>query len=151
MAVLKDSTVQGALDVEGILNGKGVGVYAYKSDGGAANTTAGNIAWNGIWSNRGILLSLNNSRFTVPEDGHYFVAFRNIGNAAGTTTVTYVRKNGANIVYGYGRAVEKNYPMVLCFAILDMVEGDYVECYKTTVAMYQSGVDYTQFMLFKIA
>lgn len=146
-------TVEQNLNVDGILNSTGIGIYGYKSNGGGSNTTGGPIQWNAIRQNSGIATSNSNSRFTVPQDGYYFVSFRNIGNANRTTDQTWIQVNGstAGRVRAYGRANEFNYPMTLAFSIYQLSEGDYIEYNKTTAAMYQLGVDYTQFSIFKIA
>lgn len=157
MANLKDTTVsnisiENQLDVSDTVNSPGVGVYGYKSDGGGSNTETGPINWNGIRQNSNISISNTNSRFTVPEDGFYYVSFRNIGNNVGTTSVTYLNVNGSSAgrVRAYARSAEFNYPMSLAFAVYELKEGDYVEFSKNDAAMYQSATTYTQFAIFKI-
>lgn len=146
-------TVEQDLNVNGILNSTGIGIYGFKSNGGSANTQSGPINWNGIRQNSGITISNSNSRFTVPQDGYYFVSFRNIGNGSSVTDVTWIQVNGSTSgrVRAYGRANQFNYPMTLAFSIYQLSEGDYIEYNKSSAAMYQSSSDYTQFAIFKIA
>lgn len=146
-------TVEQNLNVDGILNSTGIGIYGFKSDGGSANTTSGPIQWNGIRQNSGITTSNSTSRFTVPQDGYYFVSFRNIGSNRGTTSRTWIQVNGSTSgrVRAYGRAGSHDYPMTLAFSIYQLSEGDYIEYNKDSNEMYQRGSDYTQFSIFKIA
>lgn len=158
MASLKDTTVTDLVSeqdvtVDGILQPSSIGIYGFKSDGGGSNTESGPINWNGIRHNSGISISNSNSRFTVPDDGFYFVSFRNIGNNQGVTDTTWLAVNGGTSgrVRAYGRANEFNYPMTIAFSIYNLSAGDYIEYIKNTAAMYQSSDDYTQFAIFKVA
>lgn len=148
---LPDITVGGAFN-GGNLSSSPIGVSGYKSDGGAQNTVAGPIQFNGITTNvGGISLSNGNSRFTVPYDGYYVMWFKNIGNSVGSTSITYFRVNGSNIeCRAYSRNAEYNYAMSLGFTIINLAQGDYLEYYKDTTAMYQNTTTYVNFGIYRI-
>lgn len=150
-STITDITVNGSLDVNGVIKSSPIGVSGYKSNGGSANTSTGPINWNGIWQNQGMNISNSNSRFTVPEDGYYVITQKNIGDDSGGTSVVSVDINGSNnnSIRSYARK-SHNYPMTHSFAIFSLSEGDYIEFDKNSNDLFLSAVDYTQFAIYKI-
>lgn len=158
MANLQDTTIQGLVNVATDVNITGNFykpnlpiIDVSKNDGGSCYATTGIIPFNIIYiNNGGFSVTNNNSRFTVPEDGVYWVGFWTIGhNNCGTTGRVLLRVNGSNTSQARSDGSIR-YGNCYAYRLFDLKEGDYIEANMTAASIYFNSTVYNRFTIFKV-
>lgn len=161
MAVLKD-TQAASIDAQNVsVAGEVIRstappyISVSKDDGGNAYGTVGPIPFNILYDSQesNILISNNNSRFTITEPGLYYSAFVGIGqNDSAGYTFLNIRKNGSDA--GMVRARREGgtqYRQDVAFRVWEMQNGDYLEAELDAGVHYFNSAQYTTFLIMKVA
>lgn len=158
MANLQNTTVEGSvvlpnnIDITGILSKTNLPMIdVSKNNGGGCFSTTGAIPFNVIFVNEGgFSITNSNSRFTVPENGIYWVGFWSIGhNNCGTTGRVRLRINGSNTSQARSDGGIR-YGNCYAYRLFDLSEGDYIEAFMTNASIYFAATQYNRFVIFKI-
>lgn len=121
-----------------------------KDNGGGCFGSTGPVPFNKVIVDNGtITRSNNNSRFTVPEDGIYFVHFWTIGhNNCGSTGRIRLRVNGSDTSQARSDSTIR-YGNAFAYRLFDLSAGDYVEANLSSAFMYFNFVGYNRFTIYK--
>lgn len=158
MANLKHTTIQGSLGIttdliiQGSLKKPNLPIIdASKNDGTSCYGTGGPIPFNILYvNNGGFGISNSNSRFTVPEDGVYWVGFWSIGhNSCGSTGRVRLSINGARTSQAR-TDVSIRYGNCYAYRLFDLSVGDYIEAELQAASIYFNATQYNRFVIFKV-
>ena len=158
MANLQNTTVQGSvtlpndIDIAGRLSKPNLPMIdASKSNGGGCYSTTGPVPFNSISvNNGGFSITNSNSRFTVPEDGIYWVGFWTIGhNNCGSTGRVRLRVNGSNTSEARSDSSIR-YGNCYAYRLFNLSEGDYIEANMSSSFIYFNATQYNRFVIFKV-
>lgn len=121
-----------------------------KDNGGGCFSSGGPVPFNKVIVDNGtISRSNNNSRFTVPENGAYFVHFWTIGhNNCGSTGRIHLRVNGSRTSQARSDSSIR-YGNAFAYRLFDLSAGDYLDVELGAGAMYFNFVGYNRFTIYK--
>lgn len=153
MAILKNSTIQSVdvaqtVSVNGVINQSNSNLMSgeYRSD--SSYTATGPISQNQRYIDTGFNTQNNASRFTVIEEGLYYICWHNISNSGANTTRTRIYINGSNRSQARGDA-SGQYSMVTAIHLDYLQPGDYIELVHTNGTIYMTS-QYNDFSIQRI-
>lgn len=153
MASLKNSTISGLnvsgdLEVLGVINQSSPSLISVDYSSDTSYTSTGPIPHNNSYVESGFNVQNSRSRFTVLEEGLYYICWHNISNSGANTTRTRIYVNGSNRSQARGDA-SGTYSMVTAIHLEYLQPGDYIEMVHTNGTIYMTS-QYNDFSIQRI-